>query len=104
MFYGNSKKSNSGIEFIKYAKENGYITGHTYEHCSHALYNDEKNIGSKYVKSYFWDHENVAMFCDPNYYDKKFASAYNRGPSSFLKRIFYGKQPIEYELEYFKKK
>ena len=102
MFYGNSKKSNSGIEFIKYAKENGYITGHTYEHCSHALYNDEKNIGSKNVKSYFWDHENIAMFCDPNYYDKKFASAYNRGPSSFLKRIFYGKQPIEYELEYFK--
>ena len=102
MFYGNSKKSNSGIEFIKYAKENGYITGHTYEHCSHALYNDEKNIGSKNVKSYFWDHENIAMFCDPNYYDKKFASTYNRGPSSFLKRIFYGKQPIEYELEYFK--
>ena len=41
------------IEFIKYAKENGYITGHTYEHCSHALYNDEKNIASKNLKVIF---------------------------------------------------
>ncbi len=40
------------------------------------------------------------MFYDPNYYDKKFASIYNRSPSSCIKRIIYGKQPIEYELEY----
>ena len=58
------------IEFIKYAKENGYITGHIYEHCSHVLYNDEKNTDSKNVKSYFWDHENIVIFCDPNYYIK----------------------------------
>ena len=102
MFYGNSMKSNKGIEFISFAKKNGFITGQSYDHCAHALYNDERNIGSKYVKSDYWDHENIAMFCDPNYYDKKFASSFNRGPSSFLKRILYGKLTIEYEIEYLK--
>ena len=102
MFYGNSMKSNKGIEFIKYGKKNGFITGQSYDHCAHALYNDEKNLGSKYVKSELWDHENIAMFCDPNYYDKKFSSAYNRGPSSFFKRILYNKLTIEYQIEYLK--
>ena len=102
MFYGNSMKSNKGIEFIKYGKKNGFITGQSYDHCAHALYNDEKNLGSKYVKSELWDHENIAMFCDPNYYDKKFSSAYNRGPSSFFKRVLYNKLTIEYQIEYLK--
>ena len=102
MFYGNAMSSNSGIDFAKYAKENGYITGQSNDHCAHTLYNDEKQYGTKNVEAVFWDHENFALFCDPNYYDKKFSSSYNRGPSSFTKRILYGKNAFEYELEYLK--
>ena len=102
MFYGNSMKSKSGIDFAKYAIENGYITGQSNDHCAHTLFNDEKQYGTKNVETIFWDHENFALFCDPNYYDKKFSSSYNRGPSSFTKRIFYGKNAFEYELEYLK--
>ena len=101
MFYGNSMNE-SGIDFAIYAKENGYITGQSNDHCAHTLFNDEKQYGTKNVTTVFWDHENFALFCDPNYYDKKFSSSYNRGPSSFTKRIFYGKNAFEYELEYLK--
>ncbi len=102
MFYGNSMNSTLGIDFAKYAKENGYITGQSNNHCAHTLFNDEKKYGTKNVESTFWDHENFALFCDPNYYDKKFSSSYNRGPSSFTKRIFYDKNSFEYEFEYLK--
>lgn len=100
MFYGESMQTSSGIDFAKYGRENGYITGQSNNHCAHTLFNDEKQYGTKNVETIFYDHELFTLFCDPNYYDKKMSSSFNRGPSSFTRRIFYGKDSFEYELEY----
>ena len=57
-------------------------------------------MGTKNVETVFYDHEFFSLYCDPNYYDKKFSSSFNRGPSSFTRRILYGKDSFQYEFEY----
>ena len=44
---------------IKYFKENGYITGQSIDTCN--------NYEHQFNKNEFWDHENLAISCDPNY-------------------------------------
>ena len=100
MFYGNSILSMKGVDFGKYGKENGYILGQSNNHCAHTLFNDEHQMGTKNVETIFYDHEFFSLYCDPNYYDKKFSSSFNRGPSSFTRRILYGKDSFQYEFEY----
>ena len=100
MFYGNSILSMKGVNFGKYGKENEYILGQSNNHCAHTLFNDEHQMGTKNVETIFYDHEFFSLYCDPNYYDKKFSSSFNRGPSSFTRRILYGKDSFQYEFEY----
>ena len=57
MFYGESMQTSSGIDFAKYGRENGYITGQSNNHCAHTLFNDEKQYGTKNVETIFYDHE-----------------------------------------------
>ena len=45
---------------LKYFKDNGYITGQSVDICN----SFEHQINSKNI---FWDHENLALSCDPNY-------------------------------------
>ena len=48
----------------------------------------------------FWDHENVAMFCDPSYMDRKSLYSIYKGVYSLLRRCFYGKEVHDYIIEY----
>jgi hypothetical protein len=50
-----------------------------------------------------WDHENVAMFCDPSYMDRKSLYSIYKGVYSLLRRCFYGKDVHDYIFEYGKK-
>ena len=70
MFYGESMSNANGTNLVKYFKENGYITGMTEDYCSKELFDVEKNDYNQYREWVDWDHENVAMFCDPNYHNR----------------------------------
>jgi len=49
-----------------------------------------------------WDHENVGMFCDPNFHKwrRNNQYSYSQGPNSLFRRCFYGRDTYEYVLEY----
>ena len=102
MFYGNSMISNKGIEFIKYYKENGFITGFSLGMCSPEVFNDKYSTYTKKVEKINWDHESNVLFCDPNFFDKEFGGTSYKGSNNFSKRILYGKQVNEIQIEYAK--
>ena len=81
IFY--KKENNSQINSLKYFKENGYITGQVSDIC-------DKNMNNKNIIN--WDHENFVMSCDPNYFNKKEFTVYER--------CLYGKPISEYMINY----
>ena len=101
MFYGksNSQKSKDIKNIIEYYKENGFITAQSIDLCSLELY----DLGKYYENDVNWakfDHENQALFCDPNYnYPKEYFNPL-RGPFSMLKRCLYGKEVNDYVFDY----
>jgi hypothetical protein len=98
MFYGKSVYSINGVNIIKYFKQLGYITAQSTDMCSKEVWEPEKEPPD--LNFEFWDHENVAMFCDPNYYDRKNPYPAFSGPFSVLRRCLYKKDSYEYVLEY----
>jgi phosphoglycerol transferase MdoB-like AlkP superfamily enzyme len=50
-----------------------------------------------------YDHENVALFCDPNYSTPHFFFTIEKGPYSPRRRCLYGRDVFEYVFEYSKK-
>ena len=103
MFYGETMTDKNGTNLVKYFKENGYITGMTEDYCSKELFDVEKNDYNQYREWVDWDHENVAMFCDPNYHNRYKPYPTWKGPYSFFRRCLYGKDSFEYALEYTEK-
>ena len=101
MFYGEKMdpKNSNGTNIIKYMKERGYITAQSSNLCSKELFVTMNNCLNKVEFSDF-DHENVAMFCEPNYYDRINPYPAFSGPFSVLKRCLYKKDSYEYILEY----
>ena len=79
----NKKENGTNINSLKYFKESGYITGQVSDIC-------DKNINNKYLINF--EHENFVMACDPNYYQKKEFSSYER--------CLYGKPISEYMIDY----
>lgn len=100
MFYGKPMNSNSGFHFLQHFKDKGYITGQSTNLCSRELFAVERHY---HVSKYNWsdfDHENVAMFCDPNYHNRNDPYPLNRGAFSIMRRCLYGKDTYEYVMEY----
>ena len=106
MFYGVNHNLRTGIHLIKYLQENGYITGQTTDLCSKEL--GELYISNKHdEKDNFtfieFDHENLAMFCDPNYYNSLGSHGLLlNGPYSLIRRCLYGKDIFDYQIDYAK--
>ena len=101
MFYGKSVFSSSGINIINYFKQLGFITAQSTDMCSKEVWEPEKEPPN--LDFDLWDHENVAMFCDPSYMDRKSLYSIYKGVYSFLRRCFYGKEVHDYIFEYGKK-
>ena len=55
------------------------------------------------VENDFYDYENIALFCDPNYSRPGFFHTIEKGPYSPRRRCLYGKDAFEYVLEFSKK-
>ena len=101
MFYGEKMDPNSsnGTSIIKYMKNQGYITGQSSNLCSKELFVTMNNCLNEVEFSDF-DHENVAMFCDPNYYDRANPYPIMNGPFSIIRRCLYQKDTYDYVIEY----
>ena len=98
LFYGNEAHSNKGISIVKFFNEKGYITAAAHNSCNREIF--DWNKFKKKIKLSHYDHENVAMFCDPNYEDKKHIWSVSRGKCSILRRCFYGRDSFDYNFEY----
>ena len=101
MFYGTAVFNTRGTNIIKYFKQQGYITAQSNDMCSKEVWEPEKEPVNLDLD--LWDHENVAMFCDPSYMDRKSLYSIYKGVYSLLRRCFYGKEVHDYILEYGKK-
>ena len=104
MFYSHNQanKKSPEINLIKYYKEYGYITGRIFNRCSKEIYQiTNKNINGVSLENF--DHENLGIFCDPNYYNRNKPNTIFRGEFSSLRRCLYGKEVHNYVLEYGKK-
>ena len=99
MFYGESAFNENGTSILKLFKKKGYITGQAYDMCSREIYDIEKD-NLKYTDFDNYDHENIAMFCDPNYYKRERPFTAFLGPYSFRRRCLYGIDVFDYVFEY----
>ncbi len=104
MFYARNRawKKSPEINLIKYYKESGYITARIFNRCSKEIYQiNSKNVRGVSLENF--DHENLGIFCDPNYYNRNKPYTIFRGEVSSLRRCLYGKEVHNYVLEYGKK-
>ena len=99
MFYGSSEKSDSGISINKYLKNKGYIIGGSENLCHRELFDLYQKENKKIEFSSF-DHENFALFCDPNYIPLNNKNEYEIGIYSTKRRCLYGKDTFEYVFNY----
>ena len=101
MFYGEKMdpKTSNGTFILKYMKQRGFITGQSIDLCSRELFVTMNNCLNKVEFSDF-DHENVAMFCDANYYNRDYPYPFLQGGFSIIRRCLYGRDAFEYVLEY----
>ena len=103
MFYGTDKiyedyKNNEekkSFHILSHLKKNGYITAQSANICS-------KHLSSIYYNSFKdeFDHENIAMFCDPSYYINNPKKRNIKGIYSSLQRCLFGKDTYEYVINY----
>ena len=100
MFYGIHLEESNGVNVVKYFKKQGYVTGHTGTTCGKEIFSVNGLLQSQHLDYDSWDHENIAMFCDPNFFDARYPI--NKGVASVLKRCLYGKYGFEYMIEYTK--
>ena len=100
MFYGVGLDESDGINVVKFFKNQGYVTGHTGTTCGKEIFSVNGLLQSQHLDYDNWDHENIALFCDPNFFDARYPV--NKGVASVLKRCLYGKYGFEYMMEYTK--
>ena len=68
MFFGESMFNSNGTSILKHIKNKGFITGHSNNICTRQLYDIEDNY-TENIEYDSFDHENIAMKCDPNFYN-----------------------------------
>ena len=100
MFYSSYIDSYT-VNIVKYLKENGYVTAQSQNMCSKESFEyDPQYIEENYLELDEFDHENIAMFCDPNYEEIDNKSPITTGPYGILRRCITGKDSFEYMIEY----
>ena len=101
MFYSSYNSENRPVNLIKYLKENGYVTGNSGNLCSKESFEfdpDEKSNYNIILDEY--DHENIAMFCDPNYSSEDSPYPLITGPYGMIRKCLFGLDTFKYLLEF----
>ena len=99
MFFGESMFNSNGTSILKHIKKKGFITGHSNNICTRQLYDIEDNY-TENVEYDNFDHESIAMMCDPNFYNPENRFTPYMGPYSIRRRCLYGRDTFEYIIEY----
>ena len=102
MFYGVHYYDINGTNIVKYYREQGFVTGHTGTTCGKEIFQADQE--DKYINSLnydYFDHENVAMFCDRNFQQKY--GKLSGGHNSQVLRCLHGKKNFEHAMEYTEK-
>ena len=102
MFYGRSMYTKTGTNLLRAFKEKGFITAQSNNICGRELYDLEKGYNLRLNYENF-DHENIAMFCDPNYFKNESPYTAFIGPYALKRRCLYGRDTFEYIFEYSEK-
>ena len=95
------KKGPSPVNYNKYFKEAGYITGQGHGYCGRDILDVEPGNLEKFVWSPF-DHEINPIFCDPNFSVPGHPYAILNGTFSMKRRCLYGKDTHTYIFDYAK--
>ena len=102
MFYGtntlltdSTNEEQKPLNILSHLKNKGYITAQSANICS-------KQLSNSYYKDFKeeFDHENIAMFCDPSYFNTNPKKKNIKGIHSSLKRCLFGKDSFEYVINY----
>ena len=102
MFYGESIFNKNGTNLIRVFKKKGFITAQSNNKCGRELYDLEEEYQLKLDYEDF-DHENIAMFCDPNFFKNENSYKVFTGPKDLKRKCLYGKDSFEYIFEYSEK-
>ena len=104
MFYSSKDNYRHRSHLVKYFKQNGFVTGNTGNLCMKDSCELSEDIYINNKLSYDnFDHENIGMFCDPNYSSEDSPYPIFSGPYGILRKCLYGQDTFKYVLEYGKK-
>ena len=104
MFYSSKDNYRHRSHLVKFFKQNGFVTGNTGNLCEKDSCELTEDLYYYNKLSYDgFDHENIGMFCDPNYSSEDSPYPIFSGPYSILRKCLYGQDTFKYMLEYGKK-
>ena len=104
MFFSSKDYYGRQSHIVRFFKENGFITGNTGNLCSKdSCELSEEDYKNNRLCYDCFDHENIGMFCDPNYSSEDSPYPIFSGPYGILRKCLYGKDTFKYLLEYGKK-
>lgn len=102
MFYGTDtflnhyeNEEEKPLHILSHLKQKGYITAQSSNKCSKLL-----STSSFLSFEDEFDHENIAMFCDPNYFLTNHNNLNIKGIHSSFKRCIYGKDSYDHVINY----
>ena len=101
MFYSSRNRRGSKHNIVSFFKEQGYVTGSSGNLCTKEPCElCEKDYVDNNLDYDDYDHENIGMFCDPNYSSEDSPYPIFSGPYGILRKCLYGKDTFKYLLEY----
>jgi hypothetical protein len=98
-FFGKWMFSLGGNYYTKYWKDKGAVTSKANSFCGRQVF-DVENDDYRYLNFEKYEHENIALFCDPNYYQADCPYTPFLGPNSVKRRCLHGKDVHDYLIEY----
>ena len=88
-----------GKYYITSFKENGFMTGQALNNCGRGIFDFDTDDHSD-LNWDDYDHENIAMFCDPNYYGEDNPYTPFLGAYSMKRRCLHGKDTSQHVIDY----
>ena len=101
MFFSSNNNKGKNVYILKYLKENGFVTGNSGNLCAKEAFPYDVNDNSNYnIILDEYDHENIAMFCEPNYSSEDSPYPLFSGPYAVIRKCLFGLDTFKYLLEF----
>jgi hypothetical protein len=90
-----------GKYYVTSFKEKGFITGQSVNTCARGIFDFDTDDHKKLAWDNY-DHENVGMFCDPNFFGEDNPYTPFLGPYSVKRRCLHGDDSSQHVIDYTK--